>query len=151
MTDTQITDLRKAFQVTFALLPFLIGLTIDERKTIPKIDNSNKTFTEDALTGAQSTYASILPTYVNVAEMALDLSLFKQLDEFVLLANDLSEQLRDTQMLAGSEAYISGLTIYRLSEAGANAGIPGADTFYKQLQERFKGQGGSGTSVNPPA
>ena len=44
-------------------------------------------------------------------------------------------------MIAGSEAYASALTAYRLFEAAAKAGVLGADAAYIPLAERFAGQG----------
>jgi hypothetical protein len=62
----------------------------------------------------------------------------------------LAEKLDDTQMLAGSEAYITALAAYRNFDAAAKAGIQGADTIYNHLKERFKGQGGAGNTNTPP-
>ncbi|UPT69585.1 MAG: hypothetical protein M0D53_10425 [Flavobacterium sp. JAD_PAG50586_2] len=60
------------------------------------------------------------------------------------------EKLQDTQLLAGSEAYASGLTIYKLFGSAADAGIPGADAIYDQLKQRFAGQGGPGKRADAP-
>ena len=54
-------------------------------------------------------------------------------------------------MLCGSEAYASSLTAYRLFEAAASAGLPGADSVYNALKQRFAGQGTTGgTTPTPP-
>ena len=53
----------------------------------------------------------------------------------------LGEQLLDTQILAGSDAYATALMIYRLAESAAKAGLPGADTLYQTLRQRFVAQG----------
>lgn len=47
------------------------------------------------------------------------------------------EKLEDTQILAGSEAYVSALTGYKLFGAAADAGLPGADAIYDSLKTRF--------------
>lgn len=44
-------------------------------------------------------------------------------------------------MLAGSEAYITALTAYRLLQSAAQDGVPGADTLYDRLKDRFAEQG----------
>ncbi len=48
-TAAQITAVKGAFATIFTNLPFLIGLTPDEREKLPKIDVTNKVFTEDAI------------------------------------------------------------------------------------------------------
>jgi hypothetical protein len=143
LTDQQLSDVRTAFKTITGLMPFLTGLTPEERQAIPKINDSNKTFTEDAIVSAVNN-ADLLPGYFSSAEMQNDLTLYKQLDEFSLLASQLSEKIDDTRMIAGSEAYINALTMYRLMEAASKAGVPGSDAVYDLLKQRFAGQGGSG-------
>ncbi len=148
-TPAQITAVKAAFQTIATNLPFLIGLTKQERSSLPAIDVNNKAFTEDAINIAVNN-ASLFPAYLSVANMQNDLTLFTQLDEIVFLAKQLVEKIEDTQLLAGSESYTSGLMIYKLIGASADAGVPGADTLYDQLKTRFATQGGSGTPpVNP--
>ena len=79
----------------------------------------------------------MLPGYLNVATMQTDLQLFSQLDELTPLVRQLLEKLEDTQILAGSEAYVSALAGYRLFGAASEAGIPGADAVYDGLKARF--------------
>ena len=52
-------------------------------------------------------------------------------------------KLNDTQMIAGSEAYVTALTAYRLFDAAAKAGVAGADTVNDLLKVRFADQGSS--------
>ncbi|MCF8256319.1 MAG: hypothetical protein K9J06_02130 [Flavobacteriales bacterium] len=42
-----------------------------------------------------------------------------------------------TQFLAGAEAYSVCLIYYKILEAAAKAGMPGADERYNRLKERF--------------
>jgi hypothetical protein len=91
----------------------------------------------------------LFPVYLSGVELHKDFTLYNQLDELVTFASQLSEKLRDTQILAGSEAFVMSLSIYKLMEAASNAGMPGADTIYEQLAERFAGQGGKRNSIPP--
>ena len=143
-----IIAIKAAIATVDVQLPFLIGLTPDERKALPKIDVSNKIFVEDALTAIQNN-TSILPPYINAVEINKDLVLFEQLDELVQIVGQLYDKLRDTQMLAGSEAYVSSLVAYKLFASAADAGLPGADSIYNQLKQRFAG-GGSTTDASTP-
>ena len=144
-TPAQIAAAKTAYQTILTNLSFLIGLTTQERISLPAIDVSNKTFTEDAISaGVNNT--GVLPAYVSPSAMQTDLTLFSQLDELILLHNQLGEKLQDTQLLAGSEAYVGALTLYKLFGSAAEAGIPGTDSIYNQLKQRFAGQGSGGTS-----
>lgn len=146
LDDAKINDIRKRFDELEADLNFTIGLTVDERVNMPKINVANRTFVMDSLAALQ-TNAGFMPTYLNVPEMSKDITVYNQLEEFTQRAEQLSEKLGDTQMLAGSEAYLTSLAAYRLFEAAAKASLPGADAIYDSLKQRFADQGGNG---NPP-
>lgn len=148
-TAAQITAVKTALDTINTNLPFLIGLTIDERISLPAIDVNNKTFAEDAINAGLNN-AALIPSYVSVANMQNDMTLFKQLDEIILLIKQLQEKLQDTQLLAGSEAYTSSLALYKLFASASDAGVPGADAIYGQLKERFAGQGGTGRPATNP-
>ncbi len=148
-TTAQITTVKAAFQTIATNLPFLIGLTIDERISLPTIDVNNKAFTEDAI-NAGINNSALIPSYASVTNMQNDLLLFNQLDEIKIMAKQLLEKLEDTQLLAGNEAYTSALTLYKLFGSAADAGVPGADTIYDQLRRRFAGQGGTGAPPTNP-
>ena len=144
LTEEQISSVKTAIQSIHAQLPILTGLTVEERINLPKINVANKAFTEDAI-NAISNNAEMLPSFLNVTHMQNDLNLFTQLDELTGLVRQLLEKLEDTQMLAGSESYVSALTGYKLFSAAAEAGVPGSDSIYDNLKARFN-NGSSGTS-----
>lgn len=149
LTTEQIADVKAALQKVRDTLPFLIGLTNDERQSLPKMSKVNRGFTDDAI-NAISNNAAMFPAYLDVAELRKDLQLYDQLDELVALANQACELLRDTQMLAGSEAYATALTGYKLVAAAATSGVPGAKTVYDTLKKRFEGQGVNANGVETP-
>jgi hypothetical protein len=119
-------------------LPFLVGLTPGERMSLPKISVSNKVFTEDAIQAALNN-PEILPGFIKPQDLKTDLNLYHALDELVLLVQQMGEKLADTQLLAGSEAYASALTIYKIFAAAAGTGVAGSKTVYEQLRQRFTG------------
>lgn len=151
LTQAQVDAVKAAINTINTNLPMLLGLTLEERKTLPKVDVNNKIFVEDAI-NAMETNPSFLPAYFSVAELKKDLTLYQQLDPLLLEINKLAEKIDDTQMLAGSEAYVTALATYRNFEAAAKAGIQGADTIYELLKARFAGQGSSvsATTTNEP-
>lgn len=149
-TPAQITAVKAALQTISANLPFLIGLTTDERKTLNTIDVNNKAFTEDTINAAVNN-SLLVPPYISISNMQTDLSLFSQLDELSGVANQLCERLEDTKMLAGSEAYGAALALYKVFGSAADAGVPGADSIVEQLQKRFATSTGNTVTTAPIA
>jgi hypothetical protein len=130
------------------LFPFLIGLTVTERSSMPKIDSVNRDFVADAI-GIIGNNPDYFPAYFNATELSKDYVLYETLGRIRVVAEQFVEKLRDTQMRAGSEAYVTSLTAYRLLQSAAEDGVPGAKTLYDQLKARFEGQGGPGAPANP--
>jgi hypothetical protein len=118
-------------------MPFLIGLTTEERKSLLTMDVANKAFSEDAITAAINN-PTLVPGYINLSSLQNDLTLFSQLDEIMGLANQLCERIDDTKMLAGSEVYQASLALYSAFGTAASAGVPGVDAIVDQLKNRFK-------------
>jgi hypothetical protein len=147
--EGNIATIKSLLEQIQALLPFVTGLSPEERQAIPKINVSNKVFTEDALY-VLANNSSLYPAFINIANLNNDLILYRQLDELASISRQLTEKIEDTQMLAGSEAYVTALSVYRLTEAAAVAGMPGADVLYQQLRERFANSGSSNTPNTPP-
>ena len=139
-TEAQIAAVKDALQTISTNLPFLIGLTIEEREKLSAIDVENKVFTEDAINAGVNN-PDLLPSYISVASIQTDMLLFNQLDELLLLVKQSLEKLEDTHLLAGSEAYTTALMLYKLFGAAADSGVPGADAIAAQLRERFTAQG----------
>lgn len=150
VTAEQTAKVKTLMHEIDTALPFLIGLSTNERKALPKIDVSNKVFVEDCLNAIRNN-PDMLPPYLKYDEMEKDYNGFAALDELEKMAQQLYQKLADTRMLMGSEAYVSGLTAYRLFEAAGNAGVPGANAAWQALRQRFLQTGVSTTPVEPPA
>jgi hypothetical protein len=144
MTPTQVTDVKNAITTINTAISFSVSLTTDERASLPKISVANKSFTEDAI-NAIANNGTLFPAYLNVAQMQNDLELYRQLDELSTMLRQTLERIEDTRILAGSEAYVAALSVYKLVGAAASAGVQGTDTIYEQLRERFT----VSTNTNP--
>lgn len=144
ISDPDLATVNGAINTIEATLSFLIGLTVEERIQLPKINVANKSFTQDAINAVVNN-GTMLPAYLDQTAIQNDMNLYNQLDKIAGRMRQVLEKLDDTQMLAGSEAYVAALTAYKLFAAAATAGIPGSDAVYDTLKERFAGQGGSGT------
>lgn len=144
MTAAQITDVKNAITAINTAIGFSVSLTPEERASLPKISVVNKSFTEDAI-NAIANNASLFPAYLDVKLMQNDLKLYQQLDELATMLRQTLERIEDTRILAGSEAYVAALAVYKLVGAASSAGVEGTDTIYEQLRERFT----VSTNTNP--
>ena len=144
ISDADLAKVNTALNDIESTLSFLIGLTVEERVQLPKINAVNKSFTQDAINAVVNNSA-MLPAYLDKTSMEKDMDLYLQLDKLAICIRQLLEKIDDTQMLAGSEAFVAALTAYKLFAAAAAAGVAGSDAVYDTLKERFAGQGGSGT------
>lgn len=147
LSAQDVEDIKLLLRQAEAKIPFLIGLTNEERKMMPKINRSNKLFVDDALQACQDN-AALLPAYLQVAEMRKDYELYRSLGDVLQPLAQLYEKVRDTQILAGSEAYSSALMAYRMFQMAAESGLPGLDSVVSRLSERFAGQG-AGNGAEP--
>jgi len=136
ISNADLTTVNTAGQTIDTTLSFLIALTEEERERLFGVNVNNKVFIEEALEEAQNN-GSILPGYIQVAELEKDLTLFNQLGDLLSYLRNLLQKMEDTQRLAGHEAYALSLAIYQLYKSAAEAGIPGAAASYNRLKERF--------------
>ncbi|MBW1297013.1 hypothetical protein [Aquimarina litoralis] len=144
-----ITEVKNRIEEINTLLPFLTGLTKEERITLPKINRSNKIFVEDTLDSMRQN-GDILPAFINVEELEKDYGLYNELKVLALELAELSEKINDTRILAGSEAYSTSLLAYKMFGVAANSGVAGAESLYSRLRERFVNSGSSSTEDDIP-
>jgi hypothetical protein len=115
-------------------LPFLIDLTIEERRFLPKMGDKSQAFVTQALTVAEQN-PDILPRSFDVAGMRRDVELAEALRPIMTALTQLQELVEDTYLEIGSEAYTAGLMIYSYMQAsGKGAAL---DESASQLGQRF--------------
>ncbi|WP_299897186.1 hypothetical protein [uncultured Aquimarina sp.] len=144
-----ITEVKNRIEEINTLLPFLTGLTKEERRTLPKINRSNKIFVEDTLDSMRQN-GNILPNFISVDEVEKDYDLYNELKVLALELAQLTEKVNDTHILAGSEAYTTSLLAYKMFGVAANSGVAGAEALHNRLKERFVIAGGSSTDDDTP-
>ncbi|PSN20631.1 hypothetical protein C7271_01270 [filamentous cyanobacterium CCP5] len=116
-------------------LPFLVGLTPQERRQLPKMGRKSQTFTTRALDMAVQ-HVDMMPRHLDVEEARRDLALFEALNPILQAVNHLKELLEDTQMVAGSEAYAAARLAYNSAKVtGKNRGI---DDVLEELSQQFR-------------
>jgi len=119
------------------LQPFLIALTKDEKKGLPKMRDKSLPFVEKAIEYAEGN-PSLVPGFLDVNEMKTDFQAVTLLTEFFRLVEKLYQTLDDTILLSGSEAYKAALNFYKTVQQAAKSGIPGAQVIYDDLKQRFE-------------
>ncbi len=122
------------------LKPYLIALTPDDRRDLPKMSDKTLPFVEKVLDYA-GTNPEFAPAYLSVPELKIDMTAFGELASLLQLVEPLCDNLRDTQMLAGSDAYTAALAYYNSVKQAAKMNVPNAKTIQEELGKRFKGQG----------
>ena len=132
-----------------ALLPFLINLTGQERRELPKMGDKTLAFDEKCAT-YMAQNPGLVPGFVDVDEVNKDRALRLPLSDVLRELQSLTEAVSDTALLVGSEIYMADLSFYQNARQAAKRGVLGADTIHNDLKERFPG-GNGGTPATPPA
>lgn len=115
-------------------LPFLIDLTTEERKALPKLGDKSRAFVTKALeVGTQN--PDFLPRSFDLDEMRRDIELFEALYPILLSLTQLQELVDDTAVAVGSEAYAAGLMVYNYAKASGKG--TGLDSMVNDLGRRF--------------
>jgi hypothetical protein len=117
-----------------AKLPFLIDLTIEQRRALPKMGDKSRAFVSKALEVATQNL-DFLPRSFDIEEMRKDVQLFEAMYPIVMAITQLQELLDDTYTTVGSEAYSAALQVYNYAKAsGQGAGL---EAVVDELGQRF--------------
>ncbi len=115
-------------------LPFLIDLSPEDRRALPKMGDKSRAFVAKALEVA-SQNPDILPRNFSPEEFRKDVVLLDQLTPLALSLGQLAELVEDTVIAAGSDAYMAALVVYHSAKlAGQGAGM---DAQLDNLGQRF--------------
>jgi hypothetical protein len=115
-------------------LPFLIGLTPEESKSLPRLGDKSRGFVTKALEVATQN-PDFLPRSFDIEEMRKDVELFDNLYPIVLAVSQLQELIDDTVAVVGSEAYMAALTVYNYAKTAK--GDAGLEAVVEDLGRRF--------------
>jgi hypothetical protein len=119
-----------------ALAPYMQALTAAERITMLKL--GDKTVATVQKTKSYiDTNPEFVPGYMDKAEFLKDEAVASQLSPIENLAVQLSSDISDTVMLAGSEALYGALLYYGQVKEAHHKGIPTAKPIYEDLSQRF--------------
>jgi hypothetical protein len=129
-------------------LPFLISLTLEERKALPKSGDRTRGFILNALEVAQHN-DECLPRAFDTTEMQKDIKLIEELYPILMNLNQLQSMIADTYATANSEAYTAALRVY--TAAKSNATLPGMKTVVAELKQQFAHRNQKATTPATPS
>ncbi|MDX6694922.1 MAG: hypothetical protein QOF02_2525 [Blastocatellia bacterium] len=146
LSSADITAVMDAINTIRAKLPFLLDLTIEERRFLPKMGDKSRAFVSQALEIAKQN-PDILPRSFDVDEMRRDVELLSALQPLVIALSQLQELVEDTYLLVGSEAYAAALLLYHYARAaGKGAAL---DSSLDALSQRFARKSRAATTKPP--
>jgi hypothetical protein len=134
MSDINRETVMSAIATIKGAMPFMVDLTAEDRKALPKLGDKSRAFVIKALEVAAQN-PDFLPRSFDVEEMRRDVELFEQLYPLLLSLSQLQEMLENTYTAVGSEAYTAALTVYKYAKAsGQGSGLEG---IVEDLGQRF--------------
>ncbi|MEH2164753.1 MAG: hypothetical protein V7K38_27785 [Nostoc sp.] len=143
LAQTQRDEILQAITTIKEKLPFLVDLSSDDRKALPKMGDKSRAFVSKALEVATQN-PEFLPRSFDLEEMRKDVQLFEALYPVLLSLTQLQELVDDTSLAVGSEAYAAALQVYNYAKAsGQGAGLDGVVV---EMGQRFARQPGKAKS-----
>ncbi|MBN3908350.1 MAG: hypothetical protein HWQ35_17950 [Nostoc sp. NMS1] len=115
-------------------LPFLVDLSADDRKALPKMGDKSRAFVSKALEVATQN-PEFLPRSFDLEEMRKDVQLFEALYPLLLSLTQLQDLVDDTSLAVGSEAYAAALQVYNYAKVSGQG--TGLDTMVEEMGQRF--------------
>lgn len=137
LSAQDMADIMAAFATIKAKLPFLINLNPRERQRMPSIGTERGGMV-DTFTIEMQLHPELIPTFVDMPELALDLTLLNQLETIRSCANELCEGINDTHKAVGSDMYLAYLSFYNNVKQAAKRAVVGADSIYQNLRRFFE-------------
>jgi len=137
-TDAEKNDVLTKINEAKALMPFLVSLTVDERKRLKGIGNKNLAYVQKCLEGALA-FPDELKKNFDVAEFQKDVTLFNNLLGTQIVCQALLELVDDSMKAAGIDAMGSASEVYDSlkSSAKSNANVK---AIVAEIGERFAAQ-----------
>ncbi|MDF2832354.1 MAG: hypothetical protein K0Q82_1460 [Chryseobacterium indoltheticum] len=132
-----ITQVSSKFQeIKDLLAPYMGNMTVEERKTLPKMSDKSVAFVNKVI---EYTIANpkFVPTMMDAQECKKDYIANQALLPLYAVSQQVGEMMKDTIMLTGHEAYVQALYYYGSVKLAARAGDAEAKTIAEDLSKRF--------------
>lgn len=138
ITATEKTAIIAKINEAMALMPFLINLTVEERKRQKGIGNKNLSYVQKCLEGAIA-FPSEMKVSFSTPEFQKDVNLFNALLGIQVACQALFEKVDDTMKAAGIDSMGSSSEVYSAlkTSAKSNANVK---SIVDEIGERFAAQ-----------
>ncbi|MDR0717207.1 MAG: hypothetical protein LBF50_07315 [Azoarcus sp.] len=134
-TITQINTQIDAISAQIA--PHAIILTAQERRDILKMGDKSLAFVRKAHEYAHS-HPALVPGYMDLADFDIDFADANNLLGLLSRLKEVAQQIEDTAMIAGSEAFEAALAFYSNVREAARRNVSGAEIVNAELKERYQ-------------
>lgn len=118
------------------LTPYLVTLTKEERASLPKISDKTMPFVSKTVEYV-GTNPKLIPPMMEAPEMIKDFERHQALQPIFNLIDQLADNISDTMMISGHEAYVQALLYYSSVKLAAKQGDPDAKSIQEDLGKRF--------------
>ena len=157
LTPKQVAAIQAAIDALKnpANMPVQFNLTKGERGSVPNISNERYPYVQRTV----QIHAPNNPVLTNavaglgvgtLGEATNDLTFYDQMKSFILQILQVAEIYKDTQQVAGGEAFNWMSEFYKYAKQAALNQVPGADAVVDDLKTLFEGQGGVPVDTPPP-
>lgn len=133
-----VQAVKDALATVLQKLPFLVNLTVDERRATFKLGPDSLSFVKNALIAAHN--PTFFPASFSTVAFQRDVDLFDALTELQTRADSVASQIDDTRLAVGGEAMQEARQVYNYIKTAAET-IPGLKPVADQLGERFQRAG----------
>jgi hypothetical protein len=129
----------KVNEIMTLIASCMVPLTPAERQEMLKMGEKTLAFVEKAYAFATEN-PHLVPPYLDMDGFDVDFADAHGLWTLVNSIRQLYENVADTEMAAGSEAYQAALVFYNSVKVAAAQDVPGAKAVYEELKTRFPGR-----------
>ncbi|MFP4620168.1 MAG: hypothetical protein ACLFM7_02580 [Bacteroidales bacterium] len=145
LTNEEKSKLTDAFiTINGILAPKLVNLKPEDIKNMVHMGNRNMGFVIKAREIADKN-KDLVPEFIDLEAFRTDLDSTVTLRELYRGFEDMAQTVKDSLMLAGSEALQAALAFYSYLKLAAKSNVSGAETAYNELSEYFPGRGSKTT------
>lgn len=127
-------------------MPYLLALQAKDRRRLVKFGPKSVDFVSDC-GKAVAQFPDVVPATFDKAEFERQTAMVDFLNTMLMQLDSLSEKVRDTMSVKGSEAMSGALDAYKYVKTALGK-YPGLKSVYEKLGERFKNQGNFGRGKN---
>ncbi len=153
ITPEKVASVNEMLDKLMVEFNFLVGLVSQDRKGLPKMGRKNLDLVERSLKYAENK-PEYLPNYIPLEEFQKDIELYGWLRQVEKRLGLLSNNLRNTAMLAESEAFETARIYYNNTKLAARGGDENAEVIANELAVHFKKkskkENTTPTTPNPP-